>query len=295
MIKQSTNHLFMLEPAEFHANPETRETNAYQHEDPSDASPLQGKAQAEFRAFRDTLISHGVCVTTGKGGKGHPDDIFCNNWVSTHAGQRRMVLYPMLAKNRQVERRQDLIDVLRKSYSDVMDFSVHEQHGKFLESTGSLCLDRVNKIAYLARSARSDERLASMWCETMGYKLFAFDTEDSGKPVYHTDVVMWIGTGMAGICSDVLKDKSVIEKLKETHEVIEFTNDQMAAFCGNALEVIGEGGRRMLVMSAAGFRSLSPAQRKHVGKYYRTVIQPNIPTIEYYGGGSARCMLLELF
>jgi len=294
MTRQSTNHLMMLEPVDFRENPETRDTNAYQHKDDKSAADINAKAVKEFRAFRDTLIDHGVIVTTVKGQKGCPDDIFCNNIVSTH-DQRRMVIYPMLAENRAKERRADVLDTIRKSYTDVLDFSPHRQHGKALESTGALCMDRLNKIAYMARSARSDEELAKLWCKTMGYTLLPFDTEHKGKPVYHTDVVMWIGTGIAGICADVVKDKGVLTSLRKHREVIEFTPAQMEAFCGNALEVVGTEGHRMLVMSAAGAKALTAAQKKILGTHFKTIIEADIPTIEYYGGGSARCMLLELF
>lgn len=294
MAKQSTNHIMMLEPVDFHANPQTLPTNAYQHPDSKDLAGIQKKAVAELRAFRDLLVANGIAVTTVQGQKGCPDDIFCNNWVSTHDA-RRMVLYPMLADNRKTERREDLFDLIRKSYTDVMNFSLHEQQGKYLESTGSLCLDRVNKVAYMARSPRSDEGLAKLWCETMGYKLHTFDTDLNGKPIYHTDVVMWIGTDIIGICSECVKSKDLIKTLKKTHDVIEFTNDQMAKFCGNALEVVANDGEKKLVMSAAGFGSLTTEQKKKLGKVYKTIIQPSIPTIEYYGGGSARCMMLELF
>ena len=292
---QSTNHIFMVEPVDFHSNPQTKETNAYQHDDDQTIKGIQSKAVAEFRAFRDLLVTHGVCVSTALGQEGAPDDIFCNNWISTHIG-RRAVLYPMLAENRKVERRDDLLALVRRSYSDIFDFSAHEQKGKALESTGALCLDRVNKIAYFNASPRADESIARLWADTMDYVLVPFETEYEGQPVYHTDVVMWIGTKMAGVCSECIKDKEVVlEQLSKTHEVLEFTNDQMKSFCGNALEVVGKGGEKMLVMSAAGFNELKPSQRKVIGKHYRSVIQPNIKTIEYYGGGSARCMLLEMF
>ncbi len=294
MTKQSTNHIMMLEPVDFHENPQTRDTNAYQHTDKKSESEINAQAVKEFRAFRDTLVDHGVVVTTVKGQKGCPDDIFCNNIVSTH-DQRRMVIYPMLAENRAKERRVDILDVIRKSYTDVMDFSAHRQHGKALESTGALCMDRVNKIAYMSRSARSDEDIAKLWCKTMGYTLIPFDTKHKGKSVYHTDVMMWIGTAVAGICPDVVADKSVVQSLRKHHEVIEFSADQMEAFCGNALEVIGTEGHRMLVMSSAGAKTLTSAQKKFLGQHFKTIIEADIPTIEYYGGGSARCMLLELF
>ncbi|HPF77728.1 MAG TPA: arginine deiminase-related protein [Alphaproteobacteria bacterium] len=291
---QSTNHIMMMEPVEFHANPLTMATNSYQHQDDLDITSIQQKAVVEFRAFRDLLVEHGVIVTTTLGQVSCPDDIFCNNWVSTHAG-KRMVLYPMLAKNRQTERRKDIIDTLRRSYTDVQDFTPHEQHGKALESTGAMCMDRVNRIAYQARSDRSNEELAAMWCKMNDYTHIPFDTEHMGKPVYHADVVMWIGTDIAGINSECLKKPDVLKHLQHRREVIEFTNEQMKHFCGNSLEVIGKGGERMLVMSAAGYETLREDQTELLSRYYRTIIKPEIPTIEYYGGGSARCMLLELF
>ena len=291
---QSTNHIMVMEPVSFYSNPQTMETNSYQHINPSNVSDIQDKAQAELRAFRDLLVENGVVVTTTLGSPDCPDDIFCNNWVSTHENNR-MVLYPMLAENRQTERRADLIKLLKNTYKDVQDFSAHEQHNKFLESTGALCLDRVNRIAYHARSRRSHDDLARMWCKMNDYKLISFDTEHQGKPVYHTDVVMWVGTSLAGICSECLVSDDVVKHLRHRREVIEFTNEQMTHFCGNSLEVVGRDGERMLVMSASGYNVLTDEQKDILTVHYKTVLTPNIPTIEYYGGGSARCMLLELF
>jgi len=291
---QSTNHIMVMEPKEFHANIQTMATNSYQHEDDMDVPEIHQKAVTELRAFRDLLVEHGVVMTTTLGQVGCPDDIFCNNWVSTHEGNR-MVLYPMLAPNRQTERRKDLIDILRNTYTDVQDFTPHEQHGKFLESTGALCLDRINRVAYQAISDRSHAELGQMWCKMNEYLHIPFETEHLGKPVYHADVVMWIGTNVAGVNSECLKKKDVVAHLKARREVIEFNNEQMAAFCGNSLEVVGTDGEKMLVMSAAGYESLRDDQRATLTRYYKTIIQPKIPTIEKYGGGSARCMLLELF
>ncbi len=291
---QSTNHIMVMEPKGFYSNPETMATNSYQHTNPDDVSDVQSKAVAELRAFRDLLVENGVVVTTTLGQVGCPDDIFCNNWISTHENNR-MVLYPMLADNRRTERRPDLIKILRHMYTDIQDFTAHEQNNKFLEATGALCMDRINRIAYHARSQRSHDDLAQMWCKMNDYKLISFDTEHQGKPVYHTDVVMWIGTNVAGISSECLKNDDALKHLKHNREVIEFTNEQMRNFCGNSLEVIGEGGERMLVMSAAGYNSLRDDQKEVLAHHYKTILNPEIPTIEYYGGGSARCMLLELF
>ena len=293
-LPQSTNHIMMMEPVDFYANPLTMETNSYQHENDTDVKDIQIRAKNEFRAFRDLLIEHGVVVTTTLGKKGCPDDIFCNNWVSTHSG-KRMILYPMLAENRQTERRPELINLLKKSYTDVQNFVAHEQHETALESTGALCLDRVNRVAYQNISRRSDKELGEMWCQMNDFTHIPLETQYRGKPVYHADVVMWIGTELAGVCSENLITKDVLKHIAHKRDVIEFTTRQMENFCGNSLEVVGTNNERMLVMSAAGYRSLRDDQIKKLKAYYNTIICPEIPTIEYYGGGSARCMLLELF
>lgn len=291
---QSTNHIMMMEPVDFYANEQTMATNSYQYENDKDVTEIQAQAKAEFRAFRDLLIEHGVIVTTTIGQKGCPDDIFCNNWVSTHHG-KRMILYPMLAPNRQTERRPELIEMLKGRYTDIQNFVMHEKNGQYLESTGALCLDRVNKIAYQNLSDRSDRALGALWCDMNDFRHVVFQTEYKMKPVYHADVVMWIGTKIAGICSEALKDREVVKHLETQRAVIEFTNEQMENFCGNSLEVRGYNGELMLVMSAAGYRSLNEGQRTALSSFYNTIITPDIPTIEKYGGGSARCMLLELF
>lgn len=290
---QSSNHILMMEPVDFYANPETMPTNSYQHDEAHDHAEIQAKALAEFRATRDLLVENGVVITTTLGQKGCPDDIF-PNWISTHAGGR-MIIYPMSTPNRRKERRQDIMDVLRHTYKDVQDFTAHEQHDKFLESTGALCLDRVNKIAYQVRSRRSHDELATMWCKMNGYTHIPFDTEYKGKPVYHADIVMWIGSEIAGVSTECLKSDEIVRSLKEKRDVIEFTNEQMASFCGNSLEVIGTGGEKMLVMSDTGYSSLRQDQKDLLGRYYKTILKPKISTIEYYGGGSARCMFCELF
>jgi hypothetical protein len=291
---QSTGHIMMMEPVDFHANEQTKETNSYQHDDDRDQGVIQSHAQKEFRAFRDLLVEHGVMLTTLRGQKGCPDDIFCNNWVSTHQ-EDTAIFYPMLAPNRQIERRPELLDWFRKQYGTVLDYSAAEQEGVALESTGAMALDRVNRIAYQNLSRRSDRALGAKWCAERDFTHFVFETDYKGKPVYHADVVLWIGTKLAGICSESLVSRDVVEALQKTHEVIEFTNEQMKAFCGNALEVVGWKGERMLVMSDAGYESLRDDQKEVLTHHYKTIIRPKIPWIEYYGGGSARCMMLEIF
>lgn len=298
MKRQSTRHIMMMEPAEFFANPQTFATNQYQDQNPADIAAINAAAIAEFRAFRDILVETGVVVTTARGQKGAPDDIFVNNWVSTHDG-RRMAIYPMLAENRRIERRPELLEILQKSYDVAVDFSEYEGKGKFLESTGSLCQDRVNGIVYAALSPRTDPDLAAQWCRKMKLDLVPFHTRNhAGKPVYHTDVLMWIGTGVAGVCAETIVPddrEAVLERLRATHEVVELTMDQMRAFAGNALEVRGADDAKFLIMSGSAEGSLRPDQKEIILRHVDGIVSADIPTIERYGGGSARCMLLELF
>jgi hypothetical protein len=358
MPLQSTRHIIMMEPVGFHSNPETVETNTYQSPDPDDTGKVNAAAAREFRGLRDALVSHGVFVTTFLGTAESPDDIFCNNWVSTHPrddGTAGMVLYPMLAQNRRIERRPEIMHWLSGRYDVILDLSAEELQGRYLESTGSLALDRVNKRAYCALSSRSDETLAQAWCDAMGFELITFNTRNHvGKPVYHTDVVMFVGTGLMGVCADCIVPDDVdrvLGRMRETHRVMTLTMDQLRSFCGNALEVrgadfggavgphgfdatydlqttdtravprpapeisgydkttiksqvssglqgqtIGVGSieRRYLALSSAAYSALSPDQKDLIAMYFDGgVITSPIPTIERYGGGSVRCMLLE--
>lgn len=298
MISQSTRHIMMMEPVAFLSNPETMATNTYQSENPADVVVVNAKAVAEFRALRDRLVEAGVIVTTVLGSSSSPDDIFCNNWVSTHA-DGSMVLYPMLAPNRRLERRPELLKMLSGRYRTALDLSAEELNDRFLESTGSLALDRVNKRAYVALSARTDQDLAEAWAEVMGYELIFFNTRNhTGKPVYHTDVVMFIGTSMIGICADCIDPQDigrVLGKSRETHRVMLLSMDQLRSFCGNALELRGHQNRRILAMSSKAYNALDPDQKDTIMMYFDGgVVTSPIPTIETYGGGSVRCMLLEL-
>jgi len=210
-----------------------------------------------------------------------------------------MVIYPMLAANRRIERRPELIGILEKSYDVALDLSEYEGKDRFLESTGSLCQDRVNEIVYATLSPRTDPELAAFWCKRMEFDLVTFHTcNHAGKPVYHTDVMMWIGTGVAGICAEAIVPEeraAVLDRLRATHEVVELGMDQMRAFAGNALEVRGEGDAKLLVMSGSAARSLRADQKDVILRHVDRIVSADIPTVERYGGGSARCMLLELF
>lgn len=298
MISQSARHIMMMEPVGFHSNPETKETNTYQADDDSDTLNINTRAVAEFRTLRDRLVEAGIIVTTVIGQRASPDDIFCNNWVSTH-GDGSMVLYPMLAPNRRIERRPELLDMLSGRYRTALDLSAEEKVGRFLESTGSLGLDRVNKIVYVAVSPRTDKELVNQWAHVMGFEVVFFNTRNhAGKPVYHTDVCMFIGTSLIGICADCIvpEDRErVLSKIRETHAVLLLTMDQLRSFCGNALELRGTHDHRYLAMSARAHDALDNDQRALIAKHFEGgIISSAIPTIETYGGGSVRCMLLEL-
>ena len=298
-MSQSTRHIMMMEPAAFGPNPQTRTTNSFQHAaDDALADTIHQRAVNEFRAFRDRLVEQGIWVTTARGVRECPDDIFCNNWISTHPG-KKMVLYPMQAPNRRTERRADLLEWLSGHYATEADFSPQEAQDRFLESTGCLAQDRVNKRVYFARSARGDEGLARQWAEIMGYELIAFDTQGpERKPIYHTDVLLWIGTGVAGICAEVIADDDrdrVLGALRETHDVVILDYDELLHFCGNALELRGTDAQLYLVMSEAAAGALRPENRDLILQHVDAIVSSDLTTIEYYGGGSARCMLLELF
>lgn len=306
--RQSTNHIMMMEPKGFHANPQTKATNDYQADDPDSLKALaavQEQAVLEFRALRDALVEHGVIVTTAQGALDSPDDVFCNNWVATDQpldggnGRSIMALFPMLADNRKVERRPHLVEKLSQSFDMLVDLTSHENDGIALESTGALCMDRVNKVIYCALSERADKALAQQYADLAGYEIHFFDTANHvGKPVYHTDVLMYIGTGYVGLCTEVIVEadrQRIIDQISKTHEIIDLSMDQLASMCGNALEVRGTDDNLYLVMSAAAHQAMHEDQIKQIDKYVAGVISAPIPTIEKYGGGSARCMLLELF
>lgn len=297
MARQSTRHILMIEPSQPGFNPETAATNDYQIDVRENPDEVAKRYLGEFRTFRDTLVEAGVFVTTVQGPKKCPDVAF-PNWFSTHE-DAGLIVYPMLNNNRRAERMPGLITLLKRYYGMKMDLAFQEDSGKPLESTGSLVLDRVHGVAYVGRSARTDEDLARQWCDRMGYELVIFDTVDhTGKPVYHTDLVIWIGTEVCGVCSGAIAEKDrnrVLESLSQHREVVEFDNAQLRTFCGNSIEVLGTENQRMLLMSDRAFGSLTSDQLSRINKYYTKIIAPKIPTIETYGGGSARCMVQELF
>lgn len=289
----------MVEPGVFYANPQTMDTNAYQvvgEEEGHDV--ILAKALVEFRRYRDMLVNKGVMVTTVLGHEDCPDMVF-PNWASTY-DDGRLILYPMLNENRSAERTPQIIEFLKHFYPKVEDWSDYEGQGLALESTASIVADHVNRHAYSGVSRRTSPQLVEKWAGFMGYDVLSFETRShAGIPVYHTDFLMYIGSGMAGICLECIVDDevrdTVMSRLSQTHDVVVFTMEQLQANCCNALEVVGAEGERMLTMSQAAYEALDDAQLKIIEKHYSTLICPDLSTLEKYGGGSARCMLMELF
>lgn len=298
-MKQSTNHILMVEPAEFYANPQTQATNAYQvRQEEETHEQILAKALAEFRTYRDMLVSHGVTVTTVLGRIGSPDMVF-PNWASTY-DKGRLIIYPMLSENRRAERTPEIMQMLSNYYPHVTDWSGEEGHGLALESTASIVADHVNKRGYSGLSARTSPELVERWAAHMGYDVISFDTRShTGIPVYHTDYLMYIGTSFAAICAECITDDKirdrVLGRLRETHDVIELSAAQMKRSCGNALEVVGKNGELMLTMSQDALGALTEDQKSIIAKHYKTLICPDLRTLEKYGGGSARCMIMEMF
>lgn len=298
MRVQSTRHLLMIEPGCFYANPQTMDTNVYQVEESTDTKEqLLQKALEEFRNYRDLLVSHGVIVTSALGYDDCPDMVF-PNWMSTHQ-DGEFFLYPMLNENRRAEIAPEIFNVFKSAYPKFYDWREHHEEGLFLESTASIVSDHMNKIGYAGLSARTDRRMVEKWSEVIGYDVLCFETQShAGMPVYHSDFLMYIGTEMASICSDCIHDddkERVLTRLRKTHDVVELSMEQLQRNCGNALEVVGRNAERMLTMSQSAYEALSSDQLKKIEGYYKTIITAPLDTLEKFGGGSARCMLMEIF
>lgn len=290
----------MIRPVNFGFNEETASSNAFQRK--SAVTDVNSKAQQEFDQMVGILRSNGVDVTVVDDTPVpyKPDSIFPNNWVSFHAGGE-VFLYPMQAENRRLERREDIISALEDRFSvkHIIDLSRFEAEDKFLEGTGSMVLDRENKIAYACISPRTNGEVLKIFCEQAGYKAITFDAMDeNGKAIYHTNVLMCIGSGFAVICLDSIPnphEKIVVkDSLTVTHkEIIEITPDQMNRFAGNMLEVKNKAGENLIVMSQSAYDSLLEDQKSALKKYSKLIFA-DISTIETNGGGSARCMMAEV-
>lgn len=301
---QTTDTVLMIEPAAFGFNAETAQNNYFQIN--SENAETQTKALQEFNNFVEKLRSKGINVITVKDTlEPHtPDSIFPNNWISMHS-DGTVVLYPMCAVNRRWERRNDILEILKRNFSvkEIIDLSASENDGKFLEGTGSMIFDHDNKLAYGSVSLRLDEKLFREFCEKFGFEPVVFHSYQTANnerlPIYHTNVMMCVADQFVVICLDCIDDET--ERVKVVNaivnsgkEIIEISEEQMQQFAGNMLQVQNYEGKKFLVMSQSAYQSLTPEQILNIEKYSE-IIYSDLKTIETNGGGSARCMLAEVF
>ena len=306
-MKQLTNHILMIRPAQFRMNEHTAVNNYLQAQAGMTPESVEKKAQEEFETYVSVLREKGVQVTVVQDtlDPDTPDALFPNNWVSFHQ-DATVALYPMFAENRRLERREAVLEILEEDgfiIDQVMDYTAAEDSGIFLEGTGSLILDRIHKKAYCALSSRADEELFIEFCEDFEYTpvIFTANQTVEGKrlPIYHTNVMMCLAETFAVICSDSIDDKkarkAVLNHLKEDgKEVIAISEVQMHSFAGNMLQVLGSNETPYLVMSTTAYESLQPDQLSKIRKHCE-IIHADLSTIETCGGGSARCMMAEVF
>lgn len=307
-MKQTTNSILMIRPVAFRMNEQTAVNNYYQKVlDGLLPSTVNAKAQQEFDAFVAKLRTVGVevIVVDDVLNPDTPDSIFPNNWISFHENGD-VALYPMFAENRRLERREDILDILEEEgfiINNIMDYTSAEEDGFFLEGTGSLVLDRENGKAYCALSPRADEELFIEFCEDFEFTPVIFEAfqtvNKERKLIYHTNVMMCLGETFAVICADAIDDKKerkmVLESLRgDEKEVVLITEAQVNNFAGNMLEVKGTDDRRYLVMSASAHQSLTKKQIAQLEEHV-TILSSSLDTIEACGGGSARCMMAEIF
>jgi hypothetical protein len=307
-MKQTTNSILMIRPVAFRMNEQTAVNNYYQKVlDGLLPATVNAKAQQEFDVFVEKLRAVGVDVTVvdDKENSDTPDSIFPNNWISFH-GNGDVALYPMFAENRRLERREDILDTLEEKgfvIDNIMDYTSAEEDGFFLEGTGSLVLDRENGKAYCALSPRADEELFIEFCEDFEFTPVIFEAfqtvNKERKLIYHTNVMMCLGETFAVICADCIDDKKerkmVLDSLKgDDKQVILITEEQVNNFAGNMLELKGADDRRYLVMSDSAFQSLTKKQIAQIEEHV-TILSSSLDTIEACGGGSARCMMAEIF
>ena len=302
---QTTDTVLMIEPVNFGFNAETAKNNYFQTN--TEAGNTQEKALQEFNAFVAKLRDKKINVITVKDSSDTytPDSIFPNNWVSFDAAGNAF-LYPMFAENRRLERRNEVLEAVENKgflLNEIIDLSASENEGKYLEGTGSMIFDHDHKLAYGSVSLRLDEALFRKYCEKIGYEAVVFHSFQTANgerlPIYHTNVMMCVGEKFVVICLDCIdaeiEREKVIEVIKNSgKEIIEIAENQMHQFAGNMLQVRNSDGENFLIMSQTAFKSLIPKQIEAVEKYCE-IIYADLETIETNGGGSARCMLAEVF
>ncbi len=302
---QTAAAVFMVRPASFAWNVETHASNRFQRDDPELASDANARACAEFDALARKLRESGVAVhaVADEAVPARPDAVFPNNWLSLHA-DGTVVLYPMLAPNRRLERRPELIGTLVERggfrVTRLLDLTHHEQYGRFLEGTGSIVFDHVARVAYACLSPRTHREPLAELCAELGYSACTFAAKDAaGVPIYHTNVLLAIGTAQAVIAADAIDaaDRArVLAGLRASGHVLETIDaTQLAGFAGNVLELRAADGARILALSAAAANALGPAALDRLQQRIDRLVVTPVPTIEALGGGSVRCMLAEVF
>lgn len=296
---QSTNSIFMIRPSAFGFDEETATSNAFQQRTEQSVDEVREAAMNEFAGLTRVLRTAGVGVMTLDDHGASPNAVFPNNWVTTHP-DGTVVLYPMATPGRRAERRKEVLDELERFFDvkSVIDLSHYEEKGQFLEGTGSLVFDRLNGRIFACRAARTHEVVLKDLADQLGYEYILFDAEDAnGVSIYHTNVMMCVGTGFATIADFTIRDADerfrVLEALEGSdRHLLKLRPDQLAQFAGNMLELSGRG--RVVAMSTRAFESLSPSQRDFLSLYALPVHAP-VTTIEKLGGGSVRCMIAEIF
>lgn len=298
---QTTSKVLMIRPANFGYNPETAVNNAFQKQSNEDGT--NGIAVQEFDSYVQLLRQNGVNVHVLQDTpEPHtPDSIFPNNWFSTHEGGT-LVLYPMFAGNRRLERKPEVIEYIKKEFdvNRVVDLTKWEAESLFLEGTGSMVLDRDSNLVYACASPRTDESVLEEFCEEMDYDYFLFSASDENdQPIYHTNVMMCVGSKFVLACIDAIKDINERENFiglveDGDKELIEISLEQMGHFAGNMLELKNDKGESLLIMSARARMVLDDSQIARLSSYCR-ILAPDVSTIETNGGGSVRCMIAEIF
>jgi len=294
--------VLMIEPKNFISNPQTAGDNFFQPGTGMIAPGVeQDQSLKEFNGLADLLAQSGIEVHVFRQDDllETPDAVFPNNWFSTMPGGE-LILYPMMAVNRRMERRLPVIRFLENMYPKTLNLAHDERRGIFLEGTGSLVIDHSNKIAYASLSQRTSSNLLFEWSKMTGYEVVIFSSLDrKGETVYHTNVMMTLCERFAIICISAIDDEEAKERvikslLRTGHELIEITLEQMHHFCGNCLELENNKGEKILVMSDNAFSHFSDFQKIQIEKHCR-ILHTGLDTIETYGGGGARCMLAELY
>lgn len=291
----------MVRPARFGFNEETAKNNYFQQK--TEQGTVAEKALAEFDAFVNLLRANDVdvIVVQDTPEPWTPDSIFPNNWFSSHISGE-LVLYPMFAENRQAERKPEIMELLHRkmNHSKVVDLSGWEKKNEFLEGTGSMIFDREKRITYACRSPRTSEKVLKDFCSQMNFDAVVFDSLDqNGNLIYHTNVMMEVGSQLAIVCLESIKDtkerEKVVSRLTETGKIIvDITLDQVTHFAGNMIELKSRNGNPLMIMSSSARNALTPEQEKTISTYTK-IVSPDITTIETNGGGSARCMIAEIF